>query len=292
MKKHVVRFIIAALTLVPLFTFIQGCSGSPGAQSEAAPAIPPAPPLKVATGTTQIAAVVSEIGGDAVRVVNLVPPAQNPLKYELKPEDLAKLSGVDVLIIHDWQSAKFPQNLTDYPSIRLFQLGLERDWLLPSSQLEAAEKIATILADIDEKRSAFYRQSVAAYKKKVDYQEAYIIARAISTYMSKSLPSTNVICEEHLRDFFVWIGLDVSATFNEIRPLTDEEINGIIEQGKKDKVILVANSAQYSSQAGVKIASALNVELIFLTNFPGNPSTSETWMQIIAYDAGRLLGSS
>lgn len=296
MKKGIVRILIAALLFISLFTFIPGCSNFPGATSGASPAIPPGPPLKVATGTTQIAAVVNEVGGDAVSVVNLVPPSQDPLKYQLTPEDLAKLSGIDILIIHDWQTSVFPPDLVTGTGaaqpFKLFQLGLSKDWLVPEGQTEAAEKITAMLAEVDEKRAAFFQENLTEYKKKIDYEEASIIAKAMSTFSAKPLASTNVICEEHLRDFFTWIGLDVSATFSETRPLADEEINNLIEQGTKDKVILVADSSPYSLGAGVEIASKLNVELVLLTDFPGNMSSSGTWIDTITYDANRLLTSS
>lgn len=246
MKRLIGRAILTAFILVSLFTFTSSCSTFAGAL------------LKVVAGTTQISAAVRQIGGSAVSVISIIPPTQNPLTYELKPEDAEKLSGAEVLIIHDWQATKFPEDLTSRknstPSLKIFQVSLNGDWLLPSGQLEAAGKIAAILAEVDARRADLFHKAVTAYKEEVKYREAHIQARAVSAFASASLPSTNVVCEEHLKGFLTWMGFSVTATFGELELVADEEIDRLIEKGKTERVIMVVDSLQCSKTAVMRIA--------------------------------------
>ena len=69
--------------------------------------------LKVVTSTSLIAQIVERVGGDMVDVVNIIPPAQCPGHFDVKPGDIQKLADADLFILHGWQGEKFSQELID-----------------------------------------------------------------------------------------------------------------------------------------------------------------------------------
>ncbi|MFH1639044.1 MAG: metal ABC transporter substrate-binding protein [Chloroflexota bacterium] len=287
MTKHTAAAFLIASILLSLFGLNLSCSSLF------------APRLEVVAGTTQIAAVVTQIGGRAVNATSIVPPAQNPLKYELQPEEMEMLSGAEIIVIHDWQKDILPQELTERnnatPPIRIFQLSLHEDWLLPAGQLEAAEKIADVLAESDPNRANVYLKAAATYQEEIRYREAHMQAVAESAFASGLLPSTNVICEEHLEGFLTWLGFGVTATFNELEANPDEVINALVAKGKEENVTVVVDSLQYSRATGVKIASKLlpqgGTRLLF-SNFPQGFTGTKTWSDTILNNAFRIFGSS
>ena len=67
--------------------------------------------LKVVTSTSLIAYIVERVGGDQVEVVNIIPPAQCPGHFDVKPGDIQKLADADLFLLHGWQGEKFSQEL-------------------------------------------------------------------------------------------------------------------------------------------------------------------------------------
>jgi ABC-type Zn uptake system ZnuABC Zn-binding protein ZnuA len=67
--------------------------------------------LKVVTSTSLIAQIVERVGGDKVSVVNIIPPAQCPGHFDVKPGDIQKLADAKLFIIHNWQGEKFSDDL-------------------------------------------------------------------------------------------------------------------------------------------------------------------------------------
>ncbi|MDO9573507.1 MAG: zinc ABC transporter substrate-binding protein, partial [Candidatus Contubernalis sp.] len=86
MKKHPVLITgILVLGLVAA-SILGGCT--PAATAK----------LKVVTSTSLIASIVERVGGDRVDVVNIIPPAQCPGHFDIKPGDIQKLADADLFI--------------------------------------------------------------------------------------------------------------------------------------------------------------------------------------------------
>ncbi len=81
-KALVMSVLVLSLVLVPL-----------------TPACSPSSPtgLKVVTSTSLLASIVERVGGDRVDVVNIIPPAQCPGYFDVKPGDVQKLACVITL---------------------------------------------------------------------------------------------------------------------------------------------------------------------------------------------------
>ncbi|SEM84784.1 metal ABC transporter substrate-binding protein [Lihuaxuella thermophila] len=89
MKKTLLVLAVAALTFSVLFT---GCSPAvTGPKTEDGK-------LEVIASLYPLEDFAKKIGGDHVRVTNLVPPGTEPHDFELSPRDMATLSEADVFI--------------------------------------------------------------------------------------------------------------------------------------------------------------------------------------------------
>jgi len=67
--------------------------------------------LKVVTSTSLLAQIVERVGGDLVDVVNIIPPAQCPGHFDVKPGDIQRLAEADLFLLHGWQGEMFSQEL-------------------------------------------------------------------------------------------------------------------------------------------------------------------------------------
>jgi zinc transport system substrate-binding protein len=108
--------------------------------------------LNIVTSTSIIANIVENIGGDHVSVVNIIPPAQCPGHFDIKPGDIKKLANASIFFFHGWQGEKFSDDIiksANNPNLIVEKLDIDGNWMVPSVQVTAAEKIGGIMGDVD-----------------------------------------------------------------------------------------------------------------------------------------------
>ncbi len=254
--------------------------------------------LQVVTSTSMMAQAVEQLGGDRVDVVNIVPPAQCPGHFDIKPGDIQKLADADLFLLHGWFGEKFAQELIDSannPDLTVItiavagkfmapaaQLELPKTltsdyWMTPPVQLEATEMITDALCQVDTKNSATYQESAVEYKDKITAKEAEIGAELVQANLS----SINVICAEMQVGFVQWTGLNIVATYGRPDSLTPQVVKELVDSGREAKVTLIIDNMHSGQDAGAGIAEELGCRRIILSNFPGGFDDTETWEKAI-----------
>ncbi|MFH1638761.1 MAG: zinc ABC transporter substrate-binding protein [Chloroflexota bacterium] len=255
------------------------------------------PELRVVTGTTLISANVAEVGGGLVSAVSIIPPTLLPDDFELKPEDISVLSDADLLIIHDWQEAMFSPEViaqTDNSRLVVETIALPGDWMIPSVQIAATDKVTDILMRIDSQNSAAYRKAAASHKKMVSEKEAMILTRANLAYkdfVRRNIPSFNIICDDTLVEFIKWLGVKVVGTYGRPDSITTDVIKELIIEGRYHRVVLVVDSIQSGNNSGADIAPGVGATRTIISSYPGGFKNTETWEKTIDRNIGYLLGA-
>ena len=248
--------------------------------------------LKVVTSTSLIAQIVERVGGDMVDVVNIIPPAQCPGHFDVKPGDIQKLADADLFILHGWQGEKFSQELIDSannPDLTVVSLDIQTtendNWMTPPVQQAAVDKIAGALAQADTENSAAYQQSATEYRDKISAKETEIKARLVQ----ENLSSVNVMCAEMQTGFVKWVGFNVIVAYGRPDSLTPQVIKELVDTGKAENVTLIIDNLQSGQDAGKGIAEELNCKRIILSNFPGGFENTETWEKAIDQNIELIL---
>ncbi|GAI79482.1 unnamed protein product, partial [marine sediment metagenome] len=99
MRKFKVLIIAILVLSLVISSLLGGCEPAKTSQ------------LKVVTSTSLMAQIVERVGGDLVDVVNIIPPAQCPGHFDVKPGDIQKLAEADLFLLHGWQGEIFSQDL-------------------------------------------------------------------------------------------------------------------------------------------------------------------------------------
>jgi zinc transport system substrate-binding protein len=250
-----VALLIGLIAVLP----ISGCSPADTAK------------LKVVTSTSLIAQIVERLGGSEVEAVNIIPPAQCPGHFDVKPGDIQKLADTDLFILHGWQGEKFSQDLIA--------------WMVPSVQQEAVDKIAAALAEVDPEHATTYQQQATAYKEVVAVKEA-----EITTELSQvDLSTVNVMCAEMQAGFVSWLGLNLVSSYGRPDALTPQVVRDLVDTGSNEGVTLIIDNLQSGQDAGAAIAEELGCSRIILSNFPGGFPETETWEKAIDYNINLIL---
>ena len=197
-KKAIIISISVLILTLLAGTLISGCSSE---QSDK---------LKVVTSTSLIAQIGERVGGDRVSVVNIIPPAQCPGHFDVKPGDIQMLADASLFLIHNWQGEKFSDDLiasANNENLTTIMVDIPGNWMTPPVQREAADKIAAALAQIDPGNSAAYQQAATEYKADVTAKEA-----EVTQQLEQLNPgSVNVLCDEQQTGFVKWAGFNISV---------------------------------------------------------------------------------
>jgi zinc transport system substrate-binding protein len=136
--------------------------------------------LKVVTSTSLIAQIVERVGGDKVSAVNIIPPAQCPGHFDVKPGDIQRLADAKLFIIHNWQGEKFSDDLiasANNKSLTTVKVELAGNWMTPPVQRDATDRIVAALIQMDPDNSAIYQSAASEYKAKVTARESEVKAK-------------------------------------------------------------------------------------------------------------------
>jgi zinc transport system substrate-binding protein len=278
MKKSM--FFVAVILVLGLAagTLLAGCSS---AKSDK---------LKVVTSTSLIAQIVERVGGDKVDVVNIIPPAQCPGHFDVKPGDIQMLADARLFIIHNWQGEKFSDELVasaDNKNLTTVKVELDGNWMTPPVQRDATDKIAAALAQIDPDNSAAYQKGAEEYKAALTTEES----KAKDELGKANLSTVNILCDEQQTGFVKWAGFNVVATYGRPETFTPQVVKELVDKGKAGDVTLVIDNMQTGGESGISLAEELGVSHITLSNFPGGYEDTGTWEKALEKNIDLILGS-
>jgi len=252
------------------------------------------PQLKVVTSISLIAQIVERVGGDLVDVVNIIPPAQCPGHFDVKPGDIQKLADADLFLLGGWQGEMFSQELIDSannPDLTVVVLGIpsnpQSNWMTPPVQQKAVEEITIALSQVDNSNSAAYQESAAEYRDQIETKATEIK----ETLAGENLSNINVICSGMQAAFLKWVGLDVVVFYGRPDSLTPQVVKDLVDKGREAKVTLIIDNLQSGQDAGAGVAEELGCARIILSNFPGGFDNTETWEKAIDRNIELILGA-
>jgi ABC-type Zn uptake system ZnuABC Zn-binding protein ZnuA len=244
--------------------------------------------LKVVTSTSLMEYIVKQVGGSYVEVTNLVPPNQHPGNFDIKPGDIQNLAKANLLLLHGWPGEGYADKLVasaNNPSLVVVKANINGNWMIPSVQQAAVEKVMSVLSEADSKNAAAYQKAAESYKKKIQSVETDITARLSAA----NVAAVSIIASARQADFLNWAGFKVVGSFNSPQELNPQKIKDLVDSGKAVGVMLVINNLQDGKDAGQAVAQELGVKNLNLSNFPGGFDNTETWEKAIGYNVDILV---
>ncbi len=244
--------------------------------------------LSVITSTTLVEYITRQVGGNYTEVTNLVPPNQHPGNYDVKPSDIQALASAKLFILQGVPGEVYADKLitsANNPDLIISRANVEGNWMIPSVQITATDKIESALSGVDSKNASAYQKSSGDYKQRISAKETDVKNKLASANVVK----INVIASVRQADFLTWAGFNVVATFVSPQSLTPQLVKELVDKGKAGNVTLIVNNLQDGENAGKAIAEELAAKTLNLSNFPGGFSNTETWEKAIDYNVKLLL---
>ncbi len=278
-KAGLTASLLIGVILLTLAILLPGCSGGEASGS-----------LKVVTTTSLIASIVQKVGGDKVEVADIIPAAQCPGQFDVKPSDVQMLADAKLFLMHGWQGETFSTDLiksADNPALKVISLNIAGNWMTPAVQAQAVGNISSILSEMDPQNASYYQSNanseLAAISAKGNALKAELAAGNLS--------QINVLCDAQITDFVQWAGFNVIASYNYDDITTKPKIRQeLIDQGKQAGVALIIGNLQSGSEdAAASIASETGAVPVTISNFPGAFDNTETWEKAAEKDVNLML---
>jgi zinc transport system substrate-binding protein len=273
------RFIAIFLTLGTLLALFGGCQETTTTGK-----------IKVMTGTSLVTTIVEQVGGNHVEAINLVPPNQHPGNFDVKPDDIQKLSTAKLFLLQGLPGETYVDKLiasANNPNLKVVKANVPGNWMIPSIQASAVDKVLSALIDVDPDNTADYQAAAVKYQQAVTNKGIELESKLVKA----NVGGIKVIASSRQADFLTWAGFKVVGTFDSAAALTPQAVKDLVDKGKTNGVTLVVNNLQDSEDAGKGIAASLGAKNLNLSNFPGGFPNTATWAQAVDYNVNLLLNA-
>jgi zinc transport system substrate-binding protein len=280
MNKKLISSILAVLLLASTFT-LSSCT-EPSTE----------PSTDIMAGSSLIGNIIQDVAGDKVETHTLIPPGVCPGHYDVKPSDIETLANSEALFIHDYQ--EYFTNVTgaveaaENPDLVITVLNVTGNWMVPSVQAEAVERISQALGDLDPENAAYYQQRAA------DREQAILAKgeQVKSELEGAGVEGVKVLCADMQVGFVQWAGFNITATYGRPEDLTPAQIADLIDQAQEAGAVLIIDNLQSGSATlGAAIEQDVEAIPVTISNFPGGFEDTETWEKAIDENVDLLLAA-
>lgn len=293
------RFGLAAFAVVALVA--AGCSRSN--------ARVPGERLNVATTTSVLADIVSNVGGDLVTVTSLVPKNADVHTFEPRPSDVRTVASAGLLVMNglgldDWLRKTIANAAADNTPLVQLAVDLPGVTLLPGEtagtqnphlfvDVKYAElyvdRIATALESADAPNASAYRSQAAAYKHRLEALDGWVRAQiATIPAANRKMVTFHDAFPYYAREYGITIvgvaikspGQDPSAGY------TAALISAIQAAGVK----AIFSEAQFPTKLADQLASEANCTVVanLYDDSLGDPPVT-SYEELIRWDTEQLV---
>ncbi|MFW6105650.1 MAG: metal ABC transporter substrate-binding protein [Chloroflexota bacterium] len=274
MNKKLAPVILAVLILANLFT-LSSCT-----QQSA----------DIMAGSSLIANIIQDVADDKVETRTLIPPGTCPGHYDVKPSDIEALANSKAIFIHNYQE-NF-ENITglieaaENPDLIIKVIDITGNWMTPPVQVEAVDKIAQALGEIDPENDAYYQEKAAERAQAIlDYG-----GEVKNTLQEAGVDGVKVICADMQAGFIGWAGFNITATYGRPEELSPADVEQLVTDAIEAGVALVIDNLQSGATATSEtMAQDIGAIQVTISNFPGGFENTETWEKAIDKNVELLL---
>jgi len=258
---------ILVLIFIICFLFLAGCNKDNSNEKESAEVAGISKPIIAVTIVPQ-QTFVQAVCGDLAEVITLVPPGSSPENYELKPQEIEKLSkaslyfsiGVpveEVYILARLENMKVvplhEKVALKYPEI-LLSSG-ERDphiWLSPKRVMAMIDAIAEEMSLLDPENKETYYQNAAAYidrLKELDQDIKSILGKVKNKKFIVFHPAFGYLAEDY--------GLTMYALEQDGKEATPKHLQDMIKLAKQENIKVIFYQAEIDSRQSLAFAEEI-----------------------------------
>jgi zinc transport system substrate-binding protein len=250
------------------------------------------PSTDIMAGSSLIANIIEDVADGKLETEALIPPGTCPGHYDVKPSEIVALNNSKAFFIHNYQQNY--QNIVgaieaaNNPDLVVTVLNITGNWMVPSVQAEAVDKIAQALERLDPENAVYYQQRAADRVQTIlDYGDD-----VKNRLQQGGADGVKVICAEMQAGFVSWAGFDIVATFGRPEDLLPATKAQLIDAANQAGAVLIIDNLQSGSTTlGTSMEQDTNAVAVTISNFPGGLENTKTWEKAIDENVNLLLAA-
>jgi zinc transport system substrate-binding protein len=259
----------------------------------------PNEPLKVAATIFPLKDIISNIGGDKVTIITILPPGASPHTFEVRPETVKAAVGIKAIFeigatLDDWAGGIL-RAMEGKPKIIDVSKGVAlrklpdgtvdpHYWLSLENGAIIAKNTTESLCELDPANKDLFTKNLAAYLRQLTKADEEV------KKMLASLPAGNRSFATFHEAWFYFAntyGLKVAAAFEPFpgKEPTPEFLAEFTKAVKKENVKVIFSEPQLSPEAIRQIAKDMGVKLEQLDPIGGDSPQTQNYIATIKYNA-------
>jgi zinc/manganese transport system substrate-binding protein len=299
------RWIVLVAGLVAALA--AGCSGDEPAESAGGRGAA----LEVVATTTQVADFARIVGGDRVRVTNLIKPNVDAHDYEPSPADIDAIARADVVLqngvgLEEWlddtiQSSGFQGPVADTSrGVALRQdEGGERDphiWQDPRNAQVMVANVERALAAAEPAAASGFAARLAAYTRELQALDAEV-ARQIDSLANKKLVTNHDAFGYYIDRYGLELVGSVIPSADTSAELSGRDIRDLVARIKATKVKAVFTEASLPASAAETIAAEAGVKVVagehalYGDSLGPAGSDADTYVKMIRHNTATIVSN-
>jgi ABC-type Zn uptake system ZnuABC Zn-binding protein ZnuA len=264
--------------------------------------------LKVVTTTTVFADIISNVGGERVSVLSIIPAGAGPEDYEPKPDDARKLADANLIVSNGVGLDAFLDRLIDaageqsatrlvlgdgIPTIEVEGEPNPHFWLDPTMVVKHyLPAITTTLSELDPTGAATYEANRSAYAAKVRDLDAVTKAKI------ETIPPANrtlVTFHDAFPYFAAHYGLDLIGVIvaNVGQEPTAAQLAALVDTVRASGTKAVFSEAQFNPDLARTLADEAGVTQVVTTlyNDTVGPPPVNTYLTMMEWNVDQIVGA-
>ena len=238
--------------------------------------------VKIVCTTTILETFAKEIGGEKVEVISLVQPGVCPAHFDMRPSNVYDVSEASLILYHGFEP--WLDDLINSSGNRdVKKVLLKGSWSTPDSAIQKIEEIKNALSEVSPENAEYFDENADKTIENIRETAESIKKEAESI----GVRNIDVICMEWQKEFVEWIGFNIVATYGPPEKVSMKDVNEIT----KKKAVLVIDNLQSGTKLGSQIASEIGAYHVILTNFPNAVPETETFSEMMEYNADHLFNA-
>jgi zinc transport system substrate-binding protein len=248
------------------------------------------PSADIMAGSSFIANIIQDVADGKLEARTIIPPGVCPGHYDVKPSDIKALANSKPLFIHDYQqnfqNVQGAIEAAENPDLIITVLNVTGNWMVPSVQAQAVDKIAQALSELDPENAAYYQGNATERAQAILAKGEEVKNRLLEA----GVEGVKVICADMQEGFVEWAGFDVVATYGRPEDLSPAQMEELVTEAKEAGVALVIDNLQSGSTTlGASMEQDIEAIPVTISNFPGGLENTETWEKAIDKNVDLLL---
>jgi manganese/iron transport system substrate-binding protein len=300
--------VVAALALA---LAVAGCAGGAAPQEARGSSIPQndtasirqngGAQINVVTTFSTLNSFVQGVGGDRVRVQNLVPVGASPEEYQPTPQDIATLSRAQLVVENGAGIEAWLQHTIESAGNSSMQLLVLSDglpaidhnphlWMDPVLARAYVAKIRDALVKLDPSHKAEYARNATTYQAQLAALQTWI-AKQIATIppQQRAMIVFHNAWDYYNRRFGVQtIGVIELAPGQDPNP---QYIGQLVDLARKHRVRAVFSEPEYSPKLAQTLAKSAGIRIVsnLYDDSIGNDPRVKDYTSMLRYDTGVIV---